>query len=293
MSTTVSANPSDARTGLTLALPALMLFTGVVVIPLAMTVLLSFHDWGQYKGIEPVFILKNWIEIVDDPYYADMFWRTFRVAVLATLITAVFGVPEAYILNRMQGPWKGLFLLIIIGPLLISVVARTLGWALLFGGNNGLVNKLLMTSGLIASPLRFMFTETGMVIALAHAMMPFMVLAVWTALQRLDPQVENAALSLGAGSFTVIRRIVLPQIMPGVLSGAIIVFSLSASAFATPAIIGGRRLKVAATLAYDEFLNTLNWPLGAAVAVLLLIALVLIVVGSNALIERRYQEMFR
>ncbi|MDU6242193.1 MAG: ABC transporter permease, partial [Bradyrhizobium sp.] len=191
MSTTVSANPSDARTGLTLALPALMLFTGVVVIPLAMTVLLSFHDWGQYKGIEPVFILKNWIEIVDDPYYAEMFWRTFRVAVLATLITAVFGVPEAYILNRMQGPWKGLFLLIIIGPLLISVVARTLGWALLFGGNNGLVNKLLMTSGLIASPLRFMFTETGMVIALAHAMMPFMVLAVWTALQRLDPQVEN------------------------------------------------------------------------------------------------------
>ncbi|MCL8486186.1 MULTISPECIES: ABC transporter permease [Bradyrhizobium] len=293
MSATVSANPSDARTGLTLALPALMLFTGVVVIPLAMTVLLSFHDWGQYKGIEPVFILKNWIEIVDDPYYAEMFWRTFRVAVLATLITAVFGVPEAYILNRMQGPWKGLFLLIIIGPLLISVVARTLGWALLFGGNNGLVNKLLMTSGLIASPLRFMFTETGMVIALAHAMMPFMVLAVWTALQRLDPQVENAALSLGAGSFTVIRRIVLPQIMPGVLSGAIIVFSLSASAFATPAIIGGRRLKVAATLAYDEFLNTLNWPLGAAVAVLLLIALVLIVVGSNALIERRYQEMFR
>ena len=293
MSATVSANPSDARTGLTLALPALMLFTGVVVIPLAMTVLLSFHDWGQYKGIEPVFILKNWIEIVDDPYYAEMFWRTFRVAVLATLITAVFGVPEAYILNRMQGPWKGLFLLIIIGPLLISVVARTLGWALLLGGNNGLVNKLLMTSGLIASPLRFMFTETGMVIALAHAMMPFMVLAVWTALQRLDPQVENAALSLGAGSFTVIRRIVLPQIMPGVLSGAIIVFSLSASAFATPAIIGGRRLKVAATLAYDEFLNTLNWPLGAAVAVLLLIALVLIVVGSNALIERRYQEMFR
>ncbi|WP_315756287.1 MULTISPECIES: ABC transporter permease [unclassified Bradyrhizobium] len=293
MSATIASNSSETRAGLSLALPALMLFLGVVVIPLAMTVMLSFHDWGQYKGIEPVFILKNWIEIFDDPYYAEMFWRTFRVAVLATLITAVFGVPEAYILNRMQGPWKGLFLLVIIGPLLISVVARTLGWALLFGGNNGLANKLLMTLGLIDSPVRFMFTETGMVIALAHAMMPFMVLAVWTALQRLDPQVENAALSLGASSLTVVRRIVLPQIMPGVLSGAIIVFSLSASAFATPAIIGGRRLKVAATLAYDEFLNTLNWPLGAAVAVLLLIALVLIVVGSNALIERRYQEMFR
>jgi putative spermidine/putrescine transport system permease protein len=270
---------SEARAALALALPALMLFVGVVVIPLAMTVMLSFHDWGQYKGIEPVFILKNWREIISDPYYAEMFWRTFRVAALATLITAVFGVPEAYILHRMSGPWKGLFLLLILGPL--------------FGGNNGVANKLLMSLGLIASPLRFMFTESGMVVALAHAMMPFMVLAVWTVLQRIDPQIENAATSLGASSFTVIRRIILPQIMPGVLSGAIIVFSLSASAFATPAIIGGRRLKVAATLAYDEFLNTLNWPLGAAVAVLLLVALVLIVVASNAIIERRYAELYR
>jgi putative spermidine/putrescine transport system permease protein len=298
MSAAITTNPAatpanETRAALALALPALMLFVGIVVIPLAMTVMLSFHDWGQYKGIEPVFILKNWQEIASDPYYAEMFWRTFRVAVLATLITAVFGVPEAYILNRMSGPWRGFFLLVILGPLLISVVARTLGWALLFGGKNGVANKLLMALGLITSPIRFMFTETGMVVALAHAMMPFMVLAVWTALQRLDPQIENAAISLGASPFTMIRRIVLPQIMPGVLSGAIIVFSLSASAFATPAIIGGRRLKVAATLAYDEFLNTLNWPLGAAVAVLLLVALVLIVVGSNALVERRYAELFR
>src|SRR5207247_10855908 len=130
-------------------------------------------------------------------------------------------------------------------------------------------------------------------IALAHAMMPFMALSVWAWPQRGDRQIEHAALSLGASAFTIIRRIILPQIMPGVLSGAIIVFSLSASAFATPAIIGGRRLKVAATLAYDEFLNTLNWPLGAAVAILLLLALVLSVVGSNALIEPRYAEVLR
>ncbi|MBW5435287.1 ABC transporter permease [Bradyrhizobium canariense] len=288
-----SAEERNARTPWALTAPALMLFVGVLLIPLAMTVMLSFHDWGQYKGIEPVFILKNWREIATDPYYAEMFGRTFRIAILTTLLTALLGAPEAYILNRMGGRWKSVFLLVILGPLLISVVARTLGWALLFGGNNGLVNKLLMSAGLIRAPIPFMFTETGMVVALAHVMMPFMVLSVWAALQRLDPQIENAALSLGAGPVTIIRRIIMPQIMPGVLSGAIIVFSLSASAFATPAIIGGRRLKVAATLAYDEFLNTLNWPLGAAVATLLLAALVLIVVGSNALIERRYAEVFR
>ncbi|GJD66786.1 ABC transporter permease [Methylobacterium frigidaeris] len=290
---TVTPEPRASRAPLWLILPAVMLFVGIVLVPLAMTVLLSFHDWGQYKGIEPVLILKNWQEIATDPYYAEMFGRTLRIALITTLVTALLGAPEAYILNRMSGRWRGLFLLLILGPLLISVVARTLGWALLFGGSNGLANKLLMSLGVISSPLPFLFTETGVVIALVHVMMPFMVLSVWAALQRLDPQVEHAAMSLGAGPVTIIRRIVLPQIMPGVLSGAIIVFSLSASAFATPAIIGGRRLKVAATLAYDEFLNTLNWPLGAAVAVLLLAGLVLIVVGANALVERRYAEVFR
>ena len=225
-----------------LCLPALVLFAGVVIVPLAMTVLLSFHDWGQYKGIEPVFILKNWQEVLGDSYFHEMFARTFRIAFFVTLLAAVFGAPEAYILNRMRSPWRGIFLLMILGPLLISVVARTLGWALLFGGNSGLVNKALMGMGLIEAPLPFMFTETGIVVALAHVLMPNMVLAVWASLQRLDPQIENAAVALGAGPFTVLRRIVLPQVMPGILSGAVIVFALAASAFATPAIIGGRRL---------------------------------------------------
>ena len=276
-----------------LSLPALLLFAAVVIVPLAMTVLLSFHDWGQYKGIEPIFVLKNWREVFTDPYYGEMFWRTFRIALGVTVLAVLFGAPEAYILNRMKSPWRGLFLLVILGPLLISVVARTLGWALLFGGQTGLINKSLLALGVIATPIPFMFTETGVIIALSHVLIPFMVLAVWTALQRLDPQVENAARSLGAAPAVALYRVVLPQVMPGVLSGAIIVFALAASAFATPAIIGGRRLKVASTLAYDEFLNTLNWPLGATVATLLLIALVAIIVGANRLIERRYAQVFQ
>jgi putative spermidine/putrescine transport system permease protein len=276
-----------------LSLPAFLLFVGVVLVPIAMTVLLSFHDWGQYKGIEPVLILKNWREVASDGYFHEMFLRTFRVALLVTVLTAALGAPEAYILSRMRPPWRGMFLLVVLGPLLISVVARTLGWALLFGGSSGVINKALINLGVISAPLPFMFTETGIVVALTHVLMPFMVLAVWAALQRLDPQVENAAASLGAGQATILQRIVLPQVLPGVLSGAIIVFSLAASAFATPAIIGGRRLKVAATLAYDEFLNTLNWPLGAAVATLLLVALVTIIVACNRLLERRYAEVFR
>jgi putative spermidine/putrescine transport system permease protein len=276
-----------------LSAPALLLFVGVVLIPIVMTVVLSFNDWSMTRGIIPELTLKNWEDVFGDAYFYSIFVRTLRVALIVTIITAVFGAPEAYVLNRMRRPWKGVFLLIVLAPLLISVVARTLGWALLFGGQTGLINKSLLSLGVIATPIPFMFTETGVIIALSHVLIPFMVLAVWTALQRLDPQVENAARSLGAAPAVALYRVVLPQVMPGVLSGAIIVFALAASAFATPAIIGGRRLKVASTLAYDEFLNTLNWPLGATVATLLLIALVAIIVGANRLTERRYAQVFQ
>jgi putative spermidine/putrescine transport system permease protein len=274
-----------------LSAPTALVFFGLVIIPIVMTVLLSFYDWGQYKGIVPEFTLKNWREIAGDDYFYGIFLRTFRIALITTCIAILIGVPEAYILNRLAPRWRGVFLLVILGPLLISVVARTLGWALLLG-STGIVNLALVESGILREPLEFMFTETGVVVALTHVLVPFMILSVWTALQRLDPSVENASTSLGAGPFTVWRRIVLPQIIPGILSGAVIVFSLAASAFASPAIIGGRRLKVVSTLAYDEFLNTLNWPLGAAVVTLLLVALIVVITGSNRLIEHRYAEIF-
>jgi len=270
----------------------LLLFAAILVVPLAMTALLSFNDFSTVKGIQPVYILKNWRDLFTDEYFREMFGRTLRISLWVTFICAAIGAPEAYILNRMSARWRSVFLLVILGPLLISVVARTLGWALLFGGATGVVNKALMSLGLVQAPLPFMFTEIGMVIALAHVLVPFMVLAVWAALQRLDPQIENAAQSLGASHATVLRRVVLPQVMPGVLSGAIIVFALAASAFATPAIIGGRRLKVASTLAYDEFLNTLNWPLGAAVATLLFVALVAVILVANRVVERKYAAVF-
>src|SRR5436190_7291313 len=138
------------RTPWLLAGPALLLFGGIVLVPIFMTVLLSFHDWGQYKGIETIITLKNWREIVTDYYFFEIFLRTFRIALLVTVISVLIGTPEAYILNRMAPPWRGVFLVIVLGPLLISVVARTLGCALLFG-STGMINVALVRIGLIAA----------------------------------------------------------------------------------------------------------------------------------------------
>jgi putative spermidine/putrescine transport system permease protein len=274
-----------------LSAPALVLYLAMLGVPMLLTFVLSFNAYDFNQGILPSYSLDNYIEIVTDSYFHEIFARTFGLALLVTVICALIGAPEAYVLSRMHNPWRSFFLVVILGPLLISVIVRTLGWALLIGGS-GVISSTLQSIGVIDEPFQLMFTFTGMTIALVHVLVPFMVIAVWASLQKLDPAVEDAGLSLGASQFTVLRRIVLPQVMPGVLSGSMIVFALTASAFATPAIIGGRRLKVVATTAYDEFLNTLNWPLGAAIAVVLLIANIVIIASYNRFIERKYAQVF-
>ncbi|MEF9962784.1 MAG: ABC transporter permease [Comamonas sp.] len=271
--------------------PGLLVFVTMLLAPLALTAILSLNVFNGMEGIQNVYSLKNYLEIFSDSYYLEIFGRTALMSAIVTVLCVVLGVPETLIISRMRGRWRGVFLLIILAPLLISVVVRTLGWSILMG-NNGLINKGLMLFHIIDEPLRLAFTMTGVTIAMVHVMVPFMVISVWASLQKLDPQVENAGLSLGASQRTVFRRVVLPQLLPGILSGSIIVFALSASAFATPALLGGRRLKVVATAAYDEFLNTLNWPLGAAIAVVLLVANIVIIVGCNRWIERRFKAVF-
>ena len=274
-----------------LSAPALTVYALFLVVPLASMALIGFQHFDFYGGVKPGFTFENYAQIFGDGYYWEIFGRTFWIAALVTVICGVIGTFEAIVLHRMANPWKAVFLLIVLGPLLISVVVRTLGWALLFG-STGLVNKALLALGVLSEPIQFMYSVTGVVVALTHVLVPFVVISVWASLQRINPAIERAAISLGAGQATVLRRVIVPLAMPGILSGSVIVFALAASAFATPAIIGGRRLKVIATAAYDEFLNTLNWPLGASLAVLLLAANVVVLYASNRLIERRYRAVF-
>jgi ABC-type spermidine/putrescine transport system, permease component I len=274
-----------------LSTPALAVFVSMLLTPLVLTGLLSFYAFDSQRGLTDTLTLANYLEVFTDGYYLEIFGRTAAMALLVTLVCIVIGVPETVILSRMQGRWRGIFLLVILAPLLISVVVRTLGWSILLG-TQGLINNALIAIGVLDEPLRMLFTFSGMVIALVHVMVPFMVLSVWASIQKLDPQVEQAGLSLGASRATTFVRVILPQLLPGILSGSIIIFALTASAFATPALIGGRRLKVAATAAYDEFLSTLNWPLGATIAVVLLVANVVVIAGCNRWVERRFRSVF-
>ena len=270
-----------------LSAPALLLFGSLLLVPLALTTVLSFHVFSHATGVQDGFTLAHYAAVLGDEYYHGIFWRTFWVSALTTLICIAIGAPEAYVLSRMRDPWRAICLLVVLAPLLVSVVVRAFGWSMLLGPQ-GPVNQALQSLGL--GPVRILYTEAAVIIALVHVMLPFMVIPVWTSLHKLDPAVENAALSLSAAPFTVLRRIVLPQVMPGILSGSLIVFGLSASAFAIPGLLGGRRLKMVATVVYDEYLHELNWPLGAAVALLLLLANLVVMLSYNHFVERKYKK---
>ena len=270
-----------------LSLPSLALFGLMVVLPLALTALLSFHAYDSQTGVQDRYTLAAYAQVLGDSYYYEIFFRTAWVAALTTVICVLVGAPEAYILSRMASPWRSIFLLVILAPLLISVVVRAFGWSLLLGPN-GVVNNLFDWVGI--GRIRMLYTPVAVVVALVHVMLPFMVIPVWTSLQKLDPMVESAALSLNASPFTVMRRIVLPQITPGVLSGSLIVFGLSASALAIPGLLGGRRLKMVATVIYDEYLQQLNWPLGAAIALALLLVNLAVMLSYNAVLEGAYKK---
>ncbi len=286
----MSAKALD-KTPFLMTAPGVIFFIMLLGVPMLMTFLLSLHSYDFTTGIQPDWTISNYIEVLGDPYFHKIFGRTFGLALLVTVICVLIGVPEAYVLAHLPNPWRSVFLLVVLGPLLISVVVRTLGWALFFGGK-GVLTMIASGLGFGEEPVSLMFTFTGMTIALVHVLVPFMVISVWASLQKIDPQSEDAALTLGASKLTVLYRITLPQVMPGILSGSIIVFALTASAFATPAIIGGRRMKVVATAAYDEYLSTLNWPLGAAIAVILLVVNIVIIVSYNKLVERRFAKVF-
>ncbi|WP_395319112.1 ABC transporter permease [Variovorax sp. UC74_104] len=268
--------------------PALLLFTVLLVVPLGLTAVLSFNVYDPATGPKAgEFTLAHYALVFSDSYYLGIFWRTFWVSALVTLICVLIGAPEAYVLSRMRNPWRSVLLLVVLAPLLVSVVVRAFGWSMLLGPE-GAVNGLLQLVGI--GPVKILYTSSAVVIALVHVMLPFMVIPVWTSLQKLDPGVENAALSLNATPLTTLRRIVLPQVMPGILSGSLIVFGLAASSFAIPGLLGGRRLKMVATIVYDEYLSELNWPLGAAVALVLLVANLAVMLSYNRLVEGRYKK---
>ena len=258
-------------------LPTLAVLVFIFGLPLAELISISFHETTGPAQASDYFTLKNYISFVEDPFFLGIMVHTLRLGLIVVACCLTVGYPIAYFLARTRSRWRGTALFLVIAPLLVSAVVRNLGWFPLLS-DSGLVNWLLMSLGLINSPLQFINNFTGVIIGLVHALLPIMILTLTTVIQRIDLDLEEAAANLGAGPLLVFWRVLLPLSLPGVVSGSLLVFSMAVSAYTTPAILGGNRVLVMATYIAQQFRAVLDYPAGSTAAAVLLLFTVLLTI---------------
>ncbi len=270
----------DRRAAVLLVAPAALLFVVLLVIPVAFLARVSFLAPGPAAALDGPPTLASYAAMADG-YHAGILWRTLRLAGLTTLACLVLGYPVALSITRARGVWRTVQTVLVISPLFVSVVVRAYGWVLVLG-NRGLLNGLLTALGLQDRPTRLIYTEGAVVIALAEALLPFMVLSLVAVLERVDPRLEEAARGLGDTALGAFWRVTLPLSMPGALAGSVLVFMVAMGSYATPALVGGSRVRMMVTEIYTQVTSIFNWPLGAALAIVLLaVSLALITMAAR------------
>jgi len=230
--------------------------------------------------------LENYSFLFTHPLYIWAFIRTFIIGISVGLIDVLLGYPLAYFLVRTRSRWKGLLIAISLAPLLASVVVRTYGWYIILN-RFGVANDLLLSLGVIDDRIAFMPSTGAIIVGLAHALLPYTVLTIMGSLQGINPNLELAAMSLGASRTRTFFNVVLPLSFPGLAGGFILAFSVAISAYATPAILGGPATQVMATAIYGFMTQLLDWSIGAALAVILVVCAVTLAYAAARLGARQ------
>lgn len=279
------AGRSNRRTVWALSLPALIGMLVAFVLPLVWLLRMSLKTGDSSGMIHDGVSAGSYTKFLSDSYYWGMAWDTLKLGVVVTIITIIVSYPIALFLMRTTSRFKGLLIALAIAPLLTSSVVRTYGWIVLLG-QDGVVNKGLESVGLIDQPLALINNSVGVYIAMVEILMPYMILALLSGFGRFNPELEYAAASLGASRWKTFWRIVWPLSMPGVLTGALLVFVLTISSFITPRLVGGGKVFLLATEIYDQATQTLNWPFAAAISFILLVLFGSVIVFYQRAIKR-------
>jgi ABC-type spermidine/putrescine transport system permease subunit I len=213
-------------------------------------------------------------ELAAVPLYRDVLARTFRISLTVTLACLVLGYPVAYTLATAPRWLAAPLLILVLVPFWISLLARSFTWLVLLQ-RNGVVNRLLLALGLTPEPLPLGYNELGVYAGMIHILLPYMILSLYAGMRGIDPTLLRAAANLGATGWQAFVRVYLPLSLPGVAAGSILLFVLGLGFFITPALLGGGKVTMVAVLIEANIREALNWPLAAALSVVLLAATVL------------------
>ncbi|GLI23984.1 putative spermidine/putrescine transport system permease protein [Xanthobacter flavus] len=271
-----------------LTAPATIFVLLALMGPLALMFRYSLNRFVPGQMMVEALTLDNYARFFADSFYQEVLGTTLWISALSTLLCLVAGFPVAYFLVRQASDkWKGRLLLLIVLPLLMGNAVRTAAWMVILG-DKGLFNAVIGAIGI--SPVKLMYTPTAVVIGLVSVLLPFMIVTLQSVIEGIDANLESAAQSLGASHLTVLRRVVLPLALPGILAGTMLCFILSMNAYATPVLIGGPSFHMMAPTVYQQVAKAMNWPFGAALAFVLMAVTLVLTTTANVLVQRRYRR---
>ena len=248
------------------AVPYVVWMAIFVVAPILIMVVYAFSnaDGGA--------TLDNFVQMGG---YAAVFGRSFKLAIIATAICLLIGYPVSYFLSREGASFQKIAMVLIMLPMWMNFLLRTYSWMTILE-NNGLLNQLLQSLGLISAPLKILNTETAVIIGMIHLLVPYMVLSLVGVLQSIDPNVEYAAYSLGASPLQTFSKVVFPLSLPGIISGCVLVFTMSMTSYVTPKLLGGSKFRMMATMVVQEINVNFDWGAASAISYILLAVILLV-----------------
>ena len=257
------------------------------LVPNVMVVAASLLERGDRDFIRFALSLESYRRLLD-PLYLRVLWNSLYLAALSTLTCLAMGYPFAYLLARVPRRYSRLLLLLVIIPFWTSSLIRTYAIIIILK-TRGVVNNILLWTGLIQAPLELLHNDLAIFIGLVYTLLPFMVLPLYAAIEKLDPLLVEAARDLGAGWLRTFARVVIPLTLPGIIAGSMLVFLPALGMFYIPDLLGGARTLLVGSLIRNQFLAARDWPFGAALSVVLtavMALLLLVYVRSRRLTHR-------
>lgn len=276
-----------------LVVPSIFLIT-FYVIPLCMMIVFSWLTAGTYGGVIWEFQIENFSKVLGlkdfaldgfNPVYLEVLWRSIKLAIITVLMCIVICYPLAFYISKRSPVTKNILVFLVVLPFFISQIVRLFAWILLLR-STGIVNQLLQFFGLISQPLSFLYTDGAVIIGMVYIFLPFMFLPLYASVENLDHNLIAAAQDLGAGPVSTFLRVTFPLTVPGIFGGSVIVFIPSVGNFIAPEVLGGAKVLMVGNLIEQQFLISRNWPLGAALGMMVIVSSILII-GLVALLARR------
>lgn len=260
----------EGREGVALAAPGFVYLLVFFAFPLAVVVMISFATRGSFGQT----LLTDWnlrsYGRLFDPLVATIVWRSFILAVAATVVSLGVGYPFAYYIATRRPAVRYALLLLVMIPFWTNFLVRTYAWRVILGGSGPLAQ---LTEALGFEPVRLLFTNSAVLIGLVYGFLPFMVLPLYASIERMDWDLVEAARDLYAPGWAAFRKVTLPLTRPGILAGSILVFIPSFGAFVTPELLGGARTTMLGSYIFGQFLSSRDWPFGAALSTVVLLVM--------------------